>query len=288
MIIAQDIKDRVTAAANMLYEEAARADFPTVAAVRARAGTDMNAASLVMREWRRAQTVQAAPVAVEVPDKVRTANATALAVLWGEAQSLANEGLRLAQAAWDTERIEAEALRSELSDAFEAQRQELESAQAQIVAHAHQIAQQQAECNALRTELASATERAGTAQARVVEIERRANDLAGALEHLHADALVDRERQASQLARLQADLVQARGELVSVRASAQTERDQERKEAAKEVSQAREEAARLAGMVDAMKIQQAEFMRAVTSTAKSEVKSADSAESNSASASGNS
>ena len=71
MDIAKDIRDRITMAAGALYEEAERSDFPTVAAVRARASVDMNAASIVMREWRRAQTAQAAPLAVEVPEKVR-------------------------------------------------------------------------------------------------------------------------------------------------------------------------------------------------------------------------
>ena len=71
MNIDSGIKDRITTAANALYEEAARSAFPTVAEVRARAGSDMNAASLVMRDWRRAQTVQAAPVVVEVPGKVQ-------------------------------------------------------------------------------------------------------------------------------------------------------------------------------------------------------------------------
>ena len=287
MDIGQEIKDRIIAAANMLYEEAGRVEFPTVAAVRARASADMNAASIVMREWRRAQTAQAAPVAVEVPDKVRAANVTAMSVLWGEAQALANESLLTAQAAWDAERAEAEALRGELSEAFEAQRRELEAVQKQVALQTKEIAQQVAETDASRVELAKATERAGTAEARAIEIERRANDLAAELERVHAEGKLERERQASELARLQADLGQVRGELASVKASADAERqqhaeqrkataaealrvvermtkaeadrDQERRDAGK----AREEAARLQGMVDAMTTQQVELMRAV-------------------------
>ena len=95
MDIAQDIKDRITVAANALYEELARSEFPTVAAVRSRAATDMNAASIVMRQWRRAQTTQSAPVAVDIPDQVRTAHGVALATLWAEAQALANTGLSM-------------------------------------------------------------------------------------------------------------------------------------------------------------------------------------------------
>ena len=145
MDIAQDIKDRITVAANALYEELARSEFPTVAAVRSRAATDMNAASIVMRQWRRAQTTQSAPVAIDIPDKVRAAHGVALATLWAEAQAVANTGLSAAQAAWDTERGEAEALRGELSDAFEAQHRELQTAQAQIARHIEQQSHQQAQ-----------------------------------------------------------------------------------------------------------------------------------------------
>ena len=52
MDIAQDIKDRITVAADALYEELGRSEFPTVAAVRSRAATDMNAASMASEaQW---------------------------------------------------------------------------------------------------------------------------------------------------------------------------------------------------------------------------------------------
>lgn len=202
MNIDSSIKDRITTAANALYEEAARSAFPTVAEVRARAGSDMNAASLVMREWRRAQTVQAAPVVVEVPDRVRAANSTALAALWSEAQALANERLLSAQTAWDAERVEAEALRAELSEAFEGQRGELDAAQVQIAAQADQIARLLAEADLLRADLVTVTQRASTADARTVEIEHRANDLAAELERVHVVATAERERQAVERAEI--------------------------------------------------------------------------------------
>ena len=162
----------------------------------------MNAASLVMREWRRAQTVQAAPVAVEVPDRVRAANSTALAALWSEAQALANERLLSAQTAWDAERVEAETLRAELSEAFEGQRSELDAAQAQIVVQADQIARLLAEADLLRAELVTVTQRASTAETRTAEIEHRANDLAAELERVHVVATAERERQAVERAEI--------------------------------------------------------------------------------------
>jgi len=272
MDIAKDIKDRIIAAAGALYDEVQRAEFPTVAAVRARAGVDMNAASIVMREWRRAQTAQAAPLAVEVPDKVRATSSAALAALWSEAQALANESLLSAQAAWDAERAEAETLRAELSAAFDAKAAEFQAAQAQISAlegaatgsakHMHELADQ----------LASANERAGTAAARALEIERRANDLSAELERVHAqsktereklaidvaqaktDLKAERERAASDLARVRADLDQVRGELAGVRAKADADAAhhiESRKQAAAETHRLAERMTKIEGERDA-------------------------------------
>ena len=79
------------------------------------------------------------------PRQGRTAHGVALATLWSEAQALANTSLSAAQAAWDTERAEAEALRGELSEAFEAQHRELQTAQAQIARHIEPQSHQQAQ-----------------------------------------------------------------------------------------------------------------------------------------------
>ena len=145
MDVPSEAKERIVAAANALYQEAGAKEFPTVAAVRARAGTDMNATSTVMREWRRSHTSQAAPVAVEIPEKLRMANGASLASLWSEAQALANESLQSAQAIWDADRSEAETLRAQLSEAFDSGRRELEAAQALVASQAEQIAKHQAE-----------------------------------------------------------------------------------------------------------------------------------------------
>ena len=106
--IPADVRERIIAAAAELYEQAGRENLPTVDAVRRAARADMNTTSAVMREWRRAQTAQAAPVAVTVPEVVTQANTAALAALWQQAQELANESLRAAQAAWETSLDEAQ------------------------------------------------------------------------------------------------------------------------------------------------------------------------------------
>ena len=124
--IPADVRERVIQAAQELYEQNGRESMPTVDAVRRLARVDMNAASAVMREWRRAQTAQAAPVAVTVPEVVTQAHGAALVALWQTAQELANESLRVAQAAWEAERAEADHDRQELADAYERQAAELD------------------------------------------------------------------------------------------------------------------------------------------------------------------
>ena len=234
MIISQETRDRIVSAANQLFEQAGRADFPTVDAVRRISKTNMNDASTVMKEWRRMQTTTAAPVAVAVPERVQQASHAALAAMWAEAQGIATEALQSAQADWEKERAEAETLRGELSNAFETQAAELDAAQARIAeltgdatAAAHQV-------NELRGELAAAIERANTAAARAVEIERRADDL--------KTAYADQQKRADErLAKLE------------------TDRDDARREA----GTAREEAAKLRGQVEAMQSQTADLVRAI-------------------------
>ena len=56
-------------------------------------------------------------IAVAVPELVSQASGAALVALWQQAQELANESLRAAQAAWETERAELDGMRQELADA---------------------------------------------------------------------------------------------------------------------------------------------------------------------------
>ena len=97
---------------------------------------------------------------------------------------------------------------------------------------------------------------------RAIEIERRANDLASELQRLHADlastkAAAQAERQQHTEQRKQS--AQEALRVAERMTQAEADRDQERREAGK----AREETARLQGMVQAMTSQNAELMRAV-------------------------
>ncbi|ASL29052.1 DNA-binding protein [Azotobacter chroococcum] len=216
--IPADVRDRVLQAAEELYEQNGREAMPTVDAVRRQARVDMNAASVVMREWRRAQRAQSAPLAVTVPEAVTQAHSTALVVLWQTAQQLANESLRAAQAAWETERSEAERDRQEIADAYERQAREREQAQAllETADRAHQEAAQQAAQTLaeVRAALAEALTRAERAEACALEIEHRAEDLRAELDRAHQD----HARARSETASLAGELRQSQEAVAALRA----------------------------------------------------------------------
>ncbi|SFL54373.1 DNA-binding protein [Azotobacter beijerinckii] len=212
--IPADVRDRVLQAAQELYEQNGREAMPTVDAVRRQARVDMNAASVVMREWRRAQRAQSAPLAVTVPEAVTQAHSTALVVLWQTAQQLANESLRAAQAAWETERSEAEHDRQEIADAYERQAREREQAQA-LLETAERTHQEAAQTLAeVRAALAEALTRAERAEARALEIEHRAEDLRAELDRAHQD----HARARTETASLAGELRQSQEAVAALRA----------------------------------------------------------------------
>lgn len=296
--IPADVRERVIQAAQELYEQSGRETMPTVDAVRRLARVDMNSASAVMREWRRSQTAQASPVAVAVPEAVTQAHSAALASLWQTAQEMATESLRGAQAAWETERAEADHDRQELADAYERQATELEEVRA-AAARSAELHQEQQDARAqelatLRTELATATTRAERAEARASEIEKRAADLRSELDHAHheqerrrtelatAAARAERAEAATQAAEqraaeLAAELAQARANATAAdqshkeqkqaaaeealrQAERYTRAKTQRDDLAEQLAEARENAARLGGQLEAVQTQNAALL----------------------------
>jgi chromosome segregation ATPase len=192
--------------------------------------------------------------------------------------------LNVAQAAWDAERAEAEKLRVELSSAFEAQGAELEAVKVKLAEAEGRAAAAAAAADAERVEsarqVAALTDSAHTATARVQEIEKRAEDLKAAL--ASAQAVVQRvtaelEAERAVHGKTREALTAVSTELVTVKARfeaqagvtdgqalrlqrAETELTQARESAAA----AREEAAQWRGQAEALKLQQAQLMEALT------------------------
>ena len=248
--IPAEVRERIVAAANELYEELGREAFPTVDTVRRAAKADMNTTSTVMKDWRRQQTAQAAPVAVTVPEVVSQANSVARAAMWQQA----NESLRAAQAAWETEREELDAMRLELANAYEEQAGEFEvlriEAASETKAHKAQLEQMRSETGAVRDELAKAVTRAEREEAKAEEINRRADELRAELNRAHIDIDIARKALSDEQAvkkSVLAELEQVRKELADKQAEAQRDKEESREQ----TTRARDEIKRLAGQLEA-------------------------------------
>lgn len=203
METAAALRARIFDAANALYEDAGRLIFPTVDAVRKRARVNMNDANTCMKEWRRAQTTQGAPVSVQVPTPIQHASSAALRELWSTAVSLANESLRAAQAGWDVDRAESDTLAQQMANAFEEQSAELGAANSRVAelqdnisASTMAAAELRDELNDTLRELDIARAAAKHAEAKTTEIERRAGDLRVELDHAHQLAAMANEERA--------------------------------------------------------------------------------------------
>ena len=286
MELNKEIRERIFTAADSLHEQSGRESFPTVDAVRKTARVNMNDASAGMKEWRRAQTAQAAPVAVQVPEAVQQANGQALAALWQAAQALANESLRAAQAGWEVERAEADTLNKQLADAHETQAGELATAQARSV-ELEQLGQQAGEqIQAITTALEDASngrlgaeQRAGLAEQRAQEVEHRAADLRAELDRAHQDT--DRWR-----TELDAEKIRQAGVSERAEAAAQSHNEQrkaaaqeahrvverltatqgERDQARREAHEAQIQAAELRGRLESLIEQHAKLFEAMQAT----------------------
>ncbi|MYN30103.1 DNA-binding protein [Duganella levis] len=179
------IRERIFAAADRLQQTNGGGDgFPTVGAVRELAKVNMNDACVGMRDWRKAQTAQVAPVCVEVPAPLQQASADALQALWQAATALANDTLQAAQSAWQAERTELEALNQQVASAFETQAQELEDlktlvgrAQAECAQSMADMKATQQRADALSQEDTLLRAAAEHARSRITELEQHAEVL---------------------------------------------------------------------------------------------------------------
>jgi len=222
------IRDRIIAAADALYEKSGRRNFPTVDAVRKLAKVNINDASNCMREWRRMHAVQNEAPQLQVPEALQLTCTSAFQVLWNEAVNLSSETLRMAQAGWEAERAEAEALGEQIATACAAQEDELLAAKSAIKTQAEEIMR-------LNELLTASQHRADAAERSVVELRtaethlqatsletaRRAADLRQALDQAHAAHASIAIAQTELLRRQAEEIATLRSELESVRQKAE-------------------------------------------------------------------
>jgi len=295
MDINTEIRTRIVAAAEQLFVEAGSDRFPTVDEVRRAAKADMNTTSTVMKQWRREQVAAPATVAVSVPDSVKDAALAATAQMWSNAQELANESLDVAKKAWEAERVEADTMRAELADAYEAQATELADAQATAKATDEKF-------QVMAAELAATSGKLTSEEGKRAELERLEQAAQNRIEELRdelAQEKTDADHQAKQhrieleemrakqekltndhagqLAAAQKQYDTAAQELAVVNARAEAEKTaakdsqnaaeiqaeklaSELETARNSASEARERAAELAGQITAITAQNKELM----------------------------
>lgn len=198
MDISSDIRTRIIAAAEQLYS-ADNARFPTVDQVRRAARADMNSTSTVMKEWRRQQTAAPTVVAVAIPERIHEAMNAALATVWTEAQELANESLAAAQQAWEIERTEADAMRSELAEAYEQQAAHLEATEAQLEQSEAALQSTNDVCREQDKTLTDVT-------ARLFDVERREQYAQKRIEELRAELIEEKTASEKQVLFYRAEL----------------------------------------------------------------------------------
>ncbi|MET0267473.1 MAG: DNA-binding protein [Duganella sp.] len=206
-----DAPHRIMSAADTLFEQGGRSQFPTVDAVRKAARVSMNDASAVMKDWRRLQLAQRLPAPVQVPVALLDIHRSALEALWVAAQEQAGLNLAAMRTSWDAERAEAAQLSREMADAFELQSAELAQARESATSLQALLAQAQVATarshetqEHMQAKAREAESRASMQSARAAEIERRADELRAELDRAHQAHGVLVQREAALLAELTA------------------------------------------------------------------------------------
>ena len=126
-LISSEIQQRIITAAEQLHAEHPER-LPTVAEVRAVSKADMNSVSTVMKQWRQNKLMPVQRIEEDAPNEVQVTAKELTGKIWSVAKEQAEQKLREAEARYTEERIEAEQLRAELSDACDSLQQQLDKA----------------------------------------------------------------------------------------------------------------------------------------------------------------
>lgn len=180
---------------------AAAGQRPTLAAVReALGGGSFTTISEAMKLWRKqaSEHEQLQPLVEALPDVLQQAALTTAAAVWREAQALAasrleaeRQALAQAQETLEAEQAETVELVALLERDLELSRTELadvvaKAADAEVVSSAR-ITKTADERDSVKAELTQAILRAERAEAKAVEVERRAADLRTELDRAHKE-----------------------------------------------------------------------------------------------------
>lgn len=195
MVLSQDMRERIFAAADALFAADESGDFPNVEAVRQESRAGMNYVVEAMKEWRQNQRRQVMTVRDPLPPELHSVIQDAGQRFWESARQLANESLDAARTAFESEKNDLVQLSAEQSAAFEHQATEL----AITLERVAELERQAAEAGDSVQEMSQALEdtrqacqraeqEAALAGVRAAENARRADELRAELDHAHSEA----------------------------------------------------------------------------------------------------
>ncbi len=168
-------QDQIFAAADELD---ATGQNPTLAAVRKALGCgSFTTISEAMTEWKARKAAKESPLREPAPPAIADRLVAFGAEIWALALELANARLASEREALEAARTELEAERGEAAELADQVSAELEEARTALGQAAAAEAAVRGERDALRHQLVEVRLQAATSEARVGEIEKRANDL---------------------------------------------------------------------------------------------------------------
>ena len=151
---------------------------PTLAAVRkALGGGSFTTISEAMNGWKARKAAKETPLREPAHPMLAERLTEFGAELWATALELANGRLAAERAALETSRMQLEAEKAEAAELADQVTAELEETKARVSALETVARTAREEAGSLRGQLGEASSRATTAEVRVVEIEKRADDL---------------------------------------------------------------------------------------------------------------
>jgi colicin import membrane protein len=298
-------KEQIFDAADQI---AANGQRPTLEAIRQIVGGSYTTISPALNEWKSRQKASVGPLREPAPQAVGDRLAEFGTDIWALALELANARLASEREALEQVRADMEGAQAEAAELADRLAGEVEDLQTRCAELTDRVVADEKEARELRDQLATAQEKARTAETRTVEIERRAADLKGALlaaqeqiKSAAAELEIERTRHQQEVERLREKLDEQKKanqaittELMKIQAkfdatdqAHQEQRKQaaaeiqraaerltvtqaERDDARKAVSIAREEAARLAGQLTAHQEQTTAFLARLAPAAQSD------------------
>ena len=280
-------KDQISQAADQLTAGGGTATLANVR--KALGGGSYTTINEALKEWKARRQASTTPVREPAPAAVAARAGELGADIWAIALELANARLTHEREALEATRAQLETAQQEATELADQLSAELETLQAQHQQATDALEAANSALGRLQQENATLARQAAVTEAQAAETTRRADDLRAELQHAHAENTAQRERHAAEAHGLRGQLAATDGTLTARTAEAGrlqlelshaqaqqqhsaaeclriggrlTQAEAEGGQAQQAASTAREEAARLRGELEAIRVQNTALMEA--------------------------